>query len=97
VTARLAYITARPRYSDHSNGPIALTILSYVIAETKAVLLPTSSAHHAAWAPPAVKALMFERESELTLQRWFPFCADHERDVTHGIAAMLLDQCGQAN
>jgi hypothetical protein len=51
VTARLPYITARPRYSDHSNGPIAPTILSYVIAETNAMVLPASSAHHAQRSP----------------------------------------------
>ena len=38
---------ARPRYSVISNGPMAFTILSYVIAETNATVLPASSAHQA--------------------------------------------------
>src|SRR5215470_19286311 len=69
VTARLPYITARPRYSDHSNGPIAPTILSYVIAETNATVLPASSAHHAQRSPRrnAVAAIAIANRPKATM------------------------------
>ena len=40
-------MAAMPTYSDNSNGPMAFTVQSYVIAEPNAMVLPTSNAHHA--------------------------------------------------
>src|SRR5207248_4648398 len=51
VTASAPQTRARPRYSVSSNGPMACTILSYVIADTNPIVLPTSSAHHAQRSP----------------------------------------------
>ena len=42
---------ARPRYSDSSNGPMAFTIQSYLMADTNAIVFPTSNAHHAQPSP----------------------------------------------
>ena len=46
VTASAPQTMARPRYSVSSNGPMAPTVQSYAIAETNAMVLPTSNAHH---------------------------------------------------
>src|SRR5262245_9046466 len=51
VRASAPQTIARPRYSVSSNGPMAFTVLSYVIAATNAPVLPTSSAHHAQRSP----------------------------------------------
>src|SRR5512134_319381 len=51
VTASAPQTRARPRYSVSSNGPMALTVMSYVIADNKATVFPTSSTHHAQRSP----------------------------------------------
>src|SRR5204862_2527670 len=51
VTASAPQTSARPKYSVSSNGPIALTIRSYAMADPNAIVLPTSSAHHAHASP----------------------------------------------
>src|SRR5262249_27880341 len=51
VTASAPQTSARPRDSVSSKGPMASTILSIVIADTNAIVLPTSNAHHAQGSP----------------------------------------------
>src|SRR5262249_38462805 len=51
VPASAPQTSARPRYSVSSKGPMALTVLSYVIAATSALVLPASSVHHAQTSP----------------------------------------------
>ena len=51
MTASAPKTRARPRYSDNSNGPMAFTIQSYLMAETNAIVLPASSAHQAQRSP----------------------------------------------
>src|SRR5688572_3155182 len=51
VTASAPRTSARPRYSVSSNGPMAFTIQSYLIADPRATVLPSSSAHHAQRSP----------------------------------------------
>src|SRR5512135_2549706 len=69
VTASAPQTMARPRYSVSSNGPIAFTALSYVIADTNATVLPTSSAHHAQRSPrrKAVTAMALVMSPNRTL------------------------------
>ena len=38
-------------YAVSSNGPMALTVMSYVIADNKPTVFPTSSTHHAQRSP----------------------------------------------
>ena len=51
MTASAPQTIARPRYSVSSNGPMALTIQSYRMADTSAAVLPTRSAHQAQGSP----------------------------------------------
>src|SRR5262249_55355925 len=42
---------ASPRYSETSNGPMAFTIQSYLIADARVMTLPASNAHQAHVSP----------------------------------------------
>src|SRR3954462_3560148 len=69
VTASAPQTNARPRYSVSSNGPMAFTSLSYVIADTNAIVLPASNAHHAQFSPRrnAVTAMALPMRPKQTL------------------------------
>ena len=69
VMASAPHTSARPRYSVSSNGPMAFTVLSYVIADTKATVLPASNTHHAQGSPRrnAVTAMAVPRSPNRTL------------------------------
>ena len=66
MTASAPQTRARPRYSVSSNGPMAFTVQSYVIADTSAIVLPTSNAHHAQRSPrrKAVTAMATRQQPE---------------------------------
>src|SRR5262245_30720767 len=51
VAASAPTTVTRPRYSVSSNGPMAFTVQSYLMADTSAMMLQASSVHHAHAAP----------------------------------------------
>ena len=69
MTASAPHTEREPEVFRQLNGPMAFTVRSYVIAEPRATVLPTSSAHHAQRSPrrKAVAAMALPRRPNRTL------------------------------
>ena len=87
MTASAPQTRARPRYSVSSNGPMAFTVQSNFMADASAIVLPTSSAHHAQRSPrrKAVTAMALAISPNTTLY------APYIRKITVMNAAVIGD------
>ncbi len=79
VTASAVQTAARPMYSVSSNGPMAFTLQSYLIADTSAMVLPVSKAHQAQRSPrrKAVTVMALAISPNKVVYFRFERCSSH--------------------